>query len=488
MSDLMEGLRALEAKQRGYELAEQMYEGTTPECFASARIARLIAQGSKDMRVNFAATPVDAVADRLEITAITGAEKSATARIDEIWDANSLDLEAPEIHRRTGIYGDSYVTVWPGAEGEVEIHYNSPTTTLVVYEAENPRRKRFAIRRWEVAGRRIRANLYYADRIEKWISKEGAKGERDTEFERFVDESTDENGDMRNPFGRVPVFHFRTARPYGRPDHLRAYGPQHAINKLIASQMATVDYQAFPQRYGLSDGTVDTDDTDDLYDDTDLDSTRQQPAQLEAGPGKMWTLEGMSAVGQFDPAEPDNFLKPIEFYIRSMAEVTKTPLAEFDLSADPQSGESRRRKEGPLVKRVDARQLSYGATWREVVEFALAVVGTTTQVQVSWASPATVDDLDGVNVAKGKTEVGVPQDQVLLELGYTPEQLADWGDDIDEGELRRRVALLAELGNAVQRLGAGASLGVIDSATVRATMDKLLGLSSGEDDGENAAA
>lgn len=63
---------------------------------------------------------------------------------------------------------------------------------------------------------------------------------------------TDGLGNVVVPsYGAVPVFHFRTREPYGRPEHRGTFGPQNAITKLSATLMATVDYQAFPQRYAL---------------------------------------------------------------------------------------------------------------------------------------------------------------------------------------------------------------------------------------------
>jgi len=48
--------------------------------------------------------------------------------------------------------------------------------------------------------------------------------------------------DPENPLKKLPVFHFRNDPPYGQPEHKGFYGPQDAIDKLIISHVAGVDY------------------------------------------------------------------------------------------------------------------------------------------------------------------------------------------------------------------------------------------------------
>jgi hypothetical protein len=54
-----------------------------------------------------------------------------------------------EIHRRALVFGDCYAIVWPDANGDVQITYNSPLTTIMVYDDENPRIKKFALKVWQ---------------------------------------------------------------------------------------------------------------------------------------------------------------------------------------------------------------------------------------------------------------------------------------------------------------------------------------------------
>ena len=51
--------------------------------------------------------------------------------------------------------------------GQVAIDYNSPLTTVIIYDQENPRIKSFAAKMWQVeteTGKMLKMNLYYPDR------------------------------------------------------------------------------------------------------------------------------------------------------------------------------------------------------------------------------------------------------------------------------------------------------------------------------------
>lgn len=487
----MQGIAELEGARKGYEQAQCMYDGTAPEVFASSRVrARLQAEGI-DFHLNFARTPVDAVIDRLEIAAITGADDEQTKAITQAWNDNQMDLECPDLHRKACSLGDAYVIVLPieddqGAVTGVEMHYNSPQTVRAIYSQENPREVDYYVKRWcETTARGAevqRAELYYSDgTIERWTTKPGAKGEQKADWVSWIatpGEGEDEDPEswrIETDWGQAPVFHYRTGRPYGVPEHRGAYGPQNAINKLSATHMGTVDYQGFPQRWALTEAaTTDTSDFDSA-DDLDFDDAVDGPtdtgddSSLKAGPGELMMMRGIKATGQYDAARPDIFLDPITFYIRAMAQITTTPTTMFDGQTGQEiSGESRRQKDAQFVKKIRNRQLSFGATHRAKYQFVLKLLGFEgAVVDVRWAPPATVEDKVGWETTALKIANGVPRRQALMEAGYREEQLDEWLPGVDEAELARRVAVLAALADSAQKLGAATVLGVVTTEQVQ---------------------
>lgn len=435
--DLMPALAELRAARPAYEKAEAYYEGEAPEKFPSQKVQRLLSSSTDGFAPNLAARPVDAVLDRLEIAAVVCEPDEHTAVFRaKVWDPNELDIEMPQIHENTLEYGDAYLFVWPGEheddEGQpaaVDVFYNSPLTTRIIYDPENPRKKKLVIKTWCEGvddKQRTRVNLYYLDHFEKWITKEGAKGDKAEDFERYIDDDTDDDGVIDNPYDEIPWFHYRTRRPYGRPEHKRAYGPQDAVTKLVVNQMAASDFAAFPQRAGLLDPTASSDDDVDWGEDNETDP-EDRDSQLVAHPGSLWTLRGYKELMEFSAADPDAFLKPIGMHTRFMSATTTTPFRWFDPSGDVPSGESIRADDAPLVKKINARQRSFGATDSDAFEFALRILGITAKVTVQWAPAQTTGDLEFWQAVREKQACGVPVRQSLLEAGYTDRQVAAWG-------------------------------------------------------------
>jgi hypothetical protein len=495
IDDLMLGIRELDAARPGYDQAQAYYDGDVPEVFASSRVRRALAANDIDFRLNFAKTPVTAVTSRLKIAAITSPDEAQNEALAALWRDNQLDLEAPDLHNKTCEYGDGYLMVLPIEDDKntvtgVEMYYNSALTVRAIYREDRPREVDFVIKRWKERGY-TRAELLYLDHTERWTTKKDAKGDQPGDWEPWpATPSGDEEPDPESwtfphtwDWKQAPAVHFRTARPYGRPEHAGAYGGQNAVTKLTTTHMGTVDYQGAPQRYALTEAaTTDTSDLDPGdWPDGDFPAQPGGPTDsgddsaLKADPGGMWLLRGFKGVGQFDAADPKSFLDPADWYVRAMAHVTDTPAHLFDLSGDAPSGESLRRKEAPLVTKVEDRQKLFGAAWVEAMTFALRLLGFEDPVvDVRWTPAATVDDRAGWETVSEKVKNRVPHKQALMETGYRQEQVDEWLAGVDDVELQRRVDILASLADSAQKLGAATALGVVDSAQVQALLNGAL--------------
>lgn len=413
-NDMKKALDMIRDKRNHYLTAEAYYEGTQSEIFTNPSWYRLLSVNGNDFRFNFARTVVDSVLNRLEIANITANTEAANQKIQDIWQMNDLQIDADEIHRRSLVYGSAYAIVWTDVNGQITVDYNSPLTTVMVYDDENPRIKKFAAKLWQTEDpndytkKIARLNMYYPDRIEKF--------QMSGEIENVVSVTGFALIDViENPWGEVPVFHFRTTKPYGRPEHVDAYGPQDAINKLVVTHMNTVDYQGAPQRYALSGGGNSAEFEDFNEDGTEAENL----GMLKNGPGELWYLKGVTKVGEFSPADHKVFTEPVRDFVRSMASITNTPLHYFEKTGSVPSGESLRTAEAPLLKKVEDRQISFGSTWADMFRFILKIDNEQEpDVQVDWKAVESMDSLDAWEVAVKKRIVGVSLEQVLIEMGY----------------------------------------------------------------------
>jgi len=464
MSDLTSGLQALNAAIPAYEEARIYFEGLSNEKFLSSALAKELKSNSTSFAFNYARLVVTSRLDRMEVASVSTENGSGDDVLGDLWNRNALDLEIQDAIEGALVFGDSYLIAGDSEEG-VDVFYNDPLSTRVFYDVENPRKKSYAIKRW-LSGDKLRVNLYYTDRTEKYISKGKPTSDmKDNDFVQYVEEDNDA-WPIVNETGKIPVFHLRTGRMYGQPEHKQAYGPQNSINKLLNTQISNIDFAGAPQRYFLEDPAanqgVNVANDFGLVDDDDNDTV----SALKAGPGGIWNLKGIKEVGQFEVADPDTFVTPFKTFIESMGTVTKTPLHAFNVGALP-SGESLRAAEAPLNKRVASLETLFGGVIADLHEFALELSGIDAKVLVKWSPIASYDDSELWATVESKTNSGVPVRQALIEAGYTDEQVESW---YPEGVTVYTPAQLDKLANAMQKIGAAIGLGLLTAEEARALL------------------
>lgn len=415
---LKEYVSALTKRADYYREAESYYDGRAEEVFnyKNLKLQRALSATGFNGAHNYCRVVVDAVLNRLEIANIVADNDEAQKKIDEIIGSNELGLESNGLHRRALTFGDCYALVWPDEDGEWRIAYSSPRETALVYDPEKPWEKLYAVKMWKTYSEGdptktiTRMNVYTKDAIHKYSANTETVSEG-TNWSKV--------GEEDNPFGVVPVFHFRTHRPYGKPEHYEAYGCQNDINKLLATHMYTVDYQGAPQRYALS-----MQGDHDVVDFGDDETERENINSLKAEPGSLWYLKGIHGVGQFQPADPKVFWEPITRLKESLAALTDTPYHYIERGlAGVSGGEGLRVTEAPLLKKVADRQTSFGVTWREIFNFILKVEEIVATVDVKWALVESMDALGQWDVMLKKINAGLSHRQALREAGYAESEI-----------------------------------------------------------------
>ena len=436
-----------------YVECERFFKGHVEELYASEKVRRLLAKSNlTDLdAINFAKIPCIALASRLTITGITAVSANGedlSTHVSEIWDRNLMGWFTPDTHLKTSYLGDYYLFAWPVLDDNnnvisVDVRVNSPMNTRVFYDPEDPLLKVAAAKVWtyeDVDSKTVsRANFYYPDRIEKWVTDPNSGDGNGTSKEDWVPALDDPEDPLsymvKNEWGEVPFFHHRTDFPYGEADNKDAWVPQIMINKLVISHASVIDFQNFPQRYLLTDAADDNtfggaDNDADYPEDDDNDPENPLNAsRFRADPGSIWITTAHSA-GQFSAATPDTFIAPFNRYVLAMSQVTQTPMHEFDPSGQPPSGESLKVADAPLVNRANNRKLLEGAAWSDMWQFVMELLGYEgATITVNWASSATNPGTEDWDLAQKKIEMGVPRDKVLIELGYKAEDVATWNID-----------------------------------------------------------
>lgn len=95
---------------------------------------------------------------------------------NRIWRRNRMAIRAGELHKEVLKCGDAYMIVWPDARGRAVMYPNRAANVSVTYDKDSPGKIAWAAKYWRTADKRIRLNLFYPDRIEKYVSRNESEG------------------------------------------------------------------------------------------------------------------------------------------------------------------------------------------------------------------------------------------------------------------------------------------------------------------------
>lgn len=497
---LRQSLKELEEAKPGYVEADKYYKGTFVEPFQSLIMQRLLIRKEVNYKAVLSAVPVDAVVEKLEIVDIQTSDEEITEFLqDEVWKANQFQFVHKTAILAAEKFGDAYIFMAPEYDDEEQVVdeeaqdedepireitgivacYQSPLKVRVFYDDVNPSRKTHAVKRLKTGNKKQeRAWLYYANGlIELYETPEDKCGIEDF---KYVE-------DVENPTGQIPFIHLRNDLPYGCPLHKNAYGPQNQITKFLVNEMSGSDFNAFPQRYALAKtrGNSGGDDIDwSGQDDTIPDGrANDNISTLVSGPGRIWDLSGFDSVGQFSSADVDQYLKPLDKAVQLMAVATGTPVYYFtadSVGGGTPTGESIRQRDARLNTKAGWHQQHLDAGFEEMLYMAYELVyepgdEDDLSISIKWKPIEYVSETEKLELIGRKIELGIPVAVAFAEAGYDEETVEQWmAGKPNDAELMRRVALLNSMGDAMQKLGTAAALG-IDMSNVNELINDMLG-------------
>ena len=464
-SDLVLASQEIDANLFKMQTAKAYYTGESEVTYHNEIMDKFFKNEDFEGILNYAAIPVDAVADRLQLLEIKGPTDDVTAKIAELMDANKMQLRFGQFILDVLVYGEYYMAVWPEDNDASEIFdLDSPDESGIDLEgttdgvplnhkakfmfcdAETTRafyddggEQLFVARKWQmkdIEGRDIfRVNLNYPDRIEKfwWYIEDDIKN-----CQPWFDNDQDE-WPMENPYGAIPIFHFSTAFPHGIPEHKAMYGVQDAINKIFQTHISSIEYLGFPIVYALMDptgagGTGDF--SAEGIDDTDTDSA-SDVNRLENSPGSIWALRAQS-VGQLEPAGSDNFIQSLKNYKEIASEVTGLPARLFTSTDGQHPGaDAVNAADAVLRQRVIDRSILLSESLKQMIVFAMKMAFgielKAKDISVIWKPQKIEMGAAEVQIMQFKMkDLFMPPRMILSEMGYTPaecDQILGFGED-----------------------------------------------------------
>lgn len=407
-TDIEKALQTLSANAERYARTERYYDGDHDLRFATEKFKTTFGDLFREFALNLCPIVCDSVADKLSVAgfSVDSGPTEAGRDADLLWRKRRMPIVSGEVHREALKNGDAYVIVWPDAAGEAVFHPNRASQIAVRYDEESSTEITQAAKCWRAEDGRIRLNLFFPDRIERYIT-------RRKEETRFPDakEFTAYDSAVENPFGKVPVFHFANNAGIGmlgRSELDAAIPIQDGLNKAVLDMLVAMEFSAYRQRWAAGI-------------EIEYDADGKAIAPFRSGVEHLWIAGDANArFGDFESARLDQFIKVKDSFRTDIASVTGTPLFYFLQQAGTfPSGESLRQASARFIAKVRIRQLAYGQVWADAMSFARRIEGRPDARFVTlWQDPSPLSEREILENLILKKQLGLPQAQLLAEAGY----------------------------------------------------------------------
>jgi len=258
--------------------------------------------------------------------------------------------------------GDTFIIIDPPKDGKHAKFIHEPAwdnTSGIIPVYDTVERKLIVVCKvWkDIALDKNRVNIYYEDRVERYIDDGGLVPYGDTPEEQIVP-WTDSAG---QPLG-LPFAHFRnrkkTRNIYGTSEVKKVLAPQDVLNRTFASMTMTSELTAF-QRLAFIGMT----------------------ASADISPGAVWEIVAKEKDGTpiagipkdhyvdikvIEPGEIAPFVQQAQFTIEQISIISDTPIPSV-MGGDSQSGEALKQREVGLVAKARAIQIVSGNVWEDAI-------------------------------------------------------------------------------------------------------------------------
>lgn len=409
-------------RNQQYNTLAAYIAGKQPLAFASEKFRSAFGRTFAGFAYNRCRMVRDAHADRLQVQGF-GADNEALAQAaQDLWDANGMDLREGHLEQDAFGLGDGYLIVeMHPIRGEVQFWIQDPRNMRVHYADDVPGELDLAAKMWkDPDSERTHLNLYFRDRIEKYITTNKTHSETPPNVSAF-EPYQPEGEPWPVPLAvtdTVPVFHVANngrTNSYGESEIVDVLPLQDAINYTAYCMFVGMEFGAFSQRVFIGVQTA---------------TTPEEQAKLtaiETGITRAITLEDPNAkIAEFSSNDPGLYIKVLEYLDTTICRVTKVPPKYLGIPEAAQSGISKRIDHSPFTAKLEDRTRSVGTTISQAVTYGLRLAGesvTPGALRVNWASVAPLTENDVWDLVLQKVTVGMPLTAALREAGYEPDQI-----------------------------------------------------------------
>lgn len=437
----LDNLRLRErAKMEEYIRSREYYDGIHNSALTDRVRQFLDVSRDADFTVNYCPMVVNAKADRLQVTGFSVEDDDTLSeQLWSWWRKNRMDRLQGIVHRSAIRDGDTFVLVeWDDVANMPRFYYEPAFAgdgVMVYYSEERRNEIEFASKSWRIehgrtAGKARRLNLYFANRIEKYISNDDtAKGRympytEDDDTELYdghlgtcaVHWWTDNGTESGQPLG-VPIVHFKhddSGDEMGTSHIAKVIPLQDALNKTMIDLIAAADTEGFRLLVGYG---------------TDAWSG------VKVGPGSIASVSIPVSEAKLEAIPAGNLSQLQNVYnslVMEIARITGTPMSYFQSSGQVAAEGTMKQQEIALVSQVKKAQTDFGNAWEDAFTIALRLAnafGTDANfdmdalIETVWEQAESRNDKEQAETLAIKVDkLGVSKEQAQTEMGYDATQ------------------------------------------------------------------
>jgi hypothetical protein len=384
----------------------------------------------ENSRENLCKAVVRGFSSKMKIRAWEGGDKQASAQASQLVDDLKLDKVFNLAHREAFRSGDSYVLVWPDANGVLRPWPKLSSQVSVATVPGDPETLAYLALIWADGNGFGRVNMYYSDRLERWTTKGRIRQKSDTrrvitlnwpdKATAYVPFQGDDDGPeiarpLQLPGDRVPAIWL----PHDA-DELGEHGRsiledvvplQDALNKSVADLIVGGENFAQPLRYLMKYRAK-------KMIDPETGEPTEETIKADPTVNKLLTIPGEGPLGQLDPPDATKLLAVHEAYAIKISRVVGLPAFYVSqVTGEPPTGRALRVLSTRLTNLIEESQTDFGPEWSQLME----LLGVP-DVRPIWEDPAPKDESEELEDAEARKAIGYPFREVLKKLGE---------DDID---------------------------------------------------------
>lgn len=399
------------ARRADLQVWRRYYLGDHPRSYVPADRAVEYQSLLERARANFMAPVVDIVAERLRVSGLASAEAGFAEAMWGVWQASKMDSRQVRLFRNALHLSLAYLTVIE-RDGQVLLRTESPMRMIHEVDAADPDTLTAAAAFWGGDNGDRYARLFTPT---EWIDL------------RLVDGSWKITKASPHRVGMVPVQPVLNLPDDegGCRSELAGLTPiQDRINQTLADRLMAQTFGAHRQRLIMGWVPEEDDDGNPVW-------------PFKPGVNRTWTIEESDAkVAEFSETRLDPYLAAVVNDLKTLAAVSRRP-APYLLGGDnPPSAEALQAAEKSGMSSVVAeRKTDFGEDVESALNLAARAMGLPTDdgLEVVWQDLEPHSEGMRVDAAvKKASSLMVPYRQIWRELGYSPQQIDDFPQMIDQ--------------------------------------------------------